>query len=117
MNIYFQAKNVEIQDDFKQFMAERMYGLNKFFSPHANAYVDMEKTHNSHNGNDLYYLSIKIDDPIQLYFVEEYRENLRKAFDHAYENSFRVVRNERKKTRSLARRASASLKRLFKKGK
>ena len=38
-----------------------MYGLNKFFSWDTNAYIDIEQTHQSHHGHDLYYVSIKID--------------------------------------------------------
>lgn len=115
MNIYFQTKNTESHDDLKQSIAERITGLDKFFPPFTNIYIDMEKTHSSHKGNDLYYVSLNIDDRGQHYFVEEYRENLKKAFDFAYESIERIVKNDRNKSRNLTRRAASRIKKLFRK--
>jgi len=117
MNIYFQAKNVEIHPNIKDTMANRMYGLNKFFSWDTNAYIDIERTRQSHHGHDLYYVSIKIDDAHNQYFTEEYKENVRKAFDHAYGDMFRVVRSHRSKSRNIARKAGSKIKRIFKRQK
>lgn len=117
MNIYFQFKNIEIDHDTKEMMANRMYGLNKFFTHDTNAYIDVEKTRQAHHGHDLYYASIKIDDPLNQYFTEEYKEDIRMAFDHAYGDMFRVVRSHRSKSRNLARRAGAKIKRVFKRQK
>ncbi|MCI5051192.1 MAG: HPF/RaiA family ribosome-associated protein [Candidatus Pacebacteria bacterium] len=117
MNIYFRAKDLNIPSESKQMMANRLFGLNKFFSYDTNAYVDVEQTHQSHHGHDLFYVSIKIDDPHNQYFTEEYRENIRSAFDHAYGDMFRVVRSHRSKSRNLARKAGQKIKRLFRKNK
>lgn len=115
MNIYFQIKNSESShDELKQNIAERIKGLEKFFPPYTNMYIDLEKTHSSHKGNDLYYVSLNIDDRGQHYFVEEYRENLKKAFDIAYESIERIVKNDRNKSRNLTRQAATRIKRLFK---
>ncbi len=117
MNIYFQSKNIDLYQDTKNMMANRMYGLNKFFSHDTNAYIDVERTRASHNGDDLYHVSIKIDDAHNQYFAEEYKENIRKAFDHAYGDMFRMVRSHRSKSRNLARRAGARIKRIFRRQK
>ena len=114
MNIYFQTKNLEVTQYEKNMMANRMYGLNKFFSWDTHAYIDIERTRSSQHGQDLYYVSIKIDDPQNQYFTEEYRENVRKAFDEAYGDMFRVVRSHRSKSRNLARRAGAHIKCILK---
>ena len=116
MNIYFQTKDVEMHPDEKNFMANRLYGLNKFFSYDTSAYVDIKRTTRHHNNApDLYYVSIKIDDPLNQYFTEEYKDDARKAFDHAYGDMFRVVRSHRSKSRNLARRAGAHIKKIFRK--
>lgn len=114
MNIYFQSKNLDIPQDTKNMMANRMYGLNKFFAPDTNAYVNIERTTSQNNGPDIYYVSLKIDDPHNQYFTEEYQENIRKAFDGAYGDMFRVVRSHRSKSRNLARRAGQRIKKIFK---
>lgn len=113
MNIYFQTKNIDLHPHEKEMMANRMYGLNKFFSWDTNAYIDIERTRQSQHGDDLYYASIKIDDPTNQYFTEEYKENVRKAFDHAYGDMFRVVRSHRGKSRNIARRAGAKIKKML----
>lgn len=117
MNIYFQTKNIDVSQNEKNFMANRMYGLNKFFSWDTNTYIDIERTRQSHNGHDLYYVSIKIDDPHHQYFAEEYRENVRSAFDHAYGDAFRLVRKHRGRKGNIARKAARKLKQLFKRQK
>lgn len=114
MNIFFRTKDLVIPDNSKQTMVNRMNGLRKFFSWEANAYIDIEQTHQSHNGHDLYYVSIKIDDPHNQYFTEEYKESVRAAFDHAYGDMFRVVRSHRSKSRNLARKAGDKIKKIFK---
>lgn len=117
MNIHFQTKNIEIDQNEKNFIANRMYSLNKFFSWDTNAYIDIERTNPSNHGEHLFYVSIKIDDPYNQYFTEEYRENTRKAFDFAYSDMFRVVRSHRSKSRILARKAGAKIKKFFKRQK
>jgi ribosome-associated translation inhibitor RaiA len=118
MNIYFQSKNLEINQDTKNMMANRMHGLNKFFPHDTNAYITIERTtHHHNNGPEIYYVSIKIDDPHNQYFTEEYQENIRKAFDHAYGDMFRVVRSHRSKSRNLAKRAGQRIKKFFKRHK
>lgn len=117
MNIYFHTKNIEVSQYEKNFMANRLYGLNKFFSYDANAYVDIDRAHQSHNGYDLYHVSIKIDDPSHQYFAEEYRENVKTAFDHAYGDVFRLIRKHRGRKGNIARRARRRLKKLFKRQK
>lgn len=114
MNIYFQTRNIEVPAHEKEFMANRMHGLDKFFSWDTHGYIDIEKTRASHHGRDLYYISIKIDDVDTHYFTEEYRENVRKAFDYAYGEIFRIVRDERSRSRTLMRKAGKQIKKIFK---
>lgn len=118
MNINFQSKNLDLFQDTKNMMANRMYGLNKFFPQDTSAFIDVQRTTNHHNnGPDIYYVSIKIDDPHNQYFTEEYQDTIKKAFNGAYGDMFRVVRSHRSKSRNLARRAGAQIKRIFRKGK
>ena len=117
MNIYFQSKNLEITQDTKNMMANRMYGLNKFFAHDTSAFITVERSTAHNNGPDVYYVSIKIDDPHNQYFTEEYQENIRKAFDHAYGDMFRVVRSHRSKSRNLVRRTGRRIKKFFKRQK
>lgn len=116
MNIFFQVRNIDIDQSSKEGMANRMYGLNKFFSPDARAFIDVEKTRASHNGHDLYYVSIHLEDGKDRYFTEDYQENVRKSFDHAYGELFRIVRDDRSKSRSIAKKAGAQLKKIFRRG-
>jgi ribosome-associated translation inhibitor RaiA len=117
MNIHFQHKNVTLNDDLKQIISNRMKGMRKFFSPDVKAFIDVERTRSSNNGNDLYCVSIKLQDAQYNYFTDDYQENIRKAFDEAYGELFRMVRNERSRSRVLARRASARIKNMFRRRK
>ncbi|MGB0925126.1 MAG: HPF/RaiA family ribosome-associated protein [Minisyncoccia bacterium] len=114
MQIFFQTKKVNITQGEQDFMARRIEGLEKFFSPHAHAYIDVEKTRASHNGHDLYYVAIKIDDAPHRYFAEEYQADTRTAFDHAYGDLYRVIRNDRSKSRSMLKSAGRKFKQIFK---
>lgn len=114
MNIFFQTKNVDITQNEQDFMARRIEGLEKFFSKHAHTYIDAEKTRASHNGEDLYYISIRIDDAANRYFAEEYQSNTKTAFDQAYGDLYRVIRNDRSKSRSLWKSAGRKFKDIFK---
>lgn len=115
MQIFFRTKNLEVTEGTKSFIANRVNGLAKFFSPHAHVYADLEKTRADHNGRDLFYTAITIEDGHARYFVEEYKDELRKSFDHAYSDLFRVVRNDRSKSRQLVKRAGQKFKNIFKK--
>lgn len=117
MNIFFQSQNMDLDPAMKDFMASRLYGLEKFFSEHAQLYVNVEKTRSSHNGDDLYHISLQVDDGKYRYYTDESQENVRKAFDDVYDEMFRIVRDDKKKERSLARRAGAHLKKLFRRKK
>jgi ribosome-associated translation inhibitor RaiA len=114
MQIFFQTKKLELHEEEKSFMARRIEGLNKFFSPYAYVYIDVEQTRASHNGRDLYYVSIKIDDGKYKYFTEEYQDGVRKAFDHAYGDMYRVVRKDKGKARAVLKSAGRRFKRIFK---
>lgn len=113
MEIFFQLHDVHINDYIKEHIAARLQGLDKFFHHTAKAYVDIKKTNSSNSGDHLFYVSIHIEEGKFRYFTEEYEENIRKAFDEAYQEMFRIVRDDRSKSRSLARRAGAQLKRLL----
>lgn len=113
MDIFFQAKNIELVPAIKEHMAQRIYGLNKFFSPYAKAYIDVEKTRSSRNGADLYYTSISIQDGKFQYFTEDYQDDVRKSFDHTYGEIFSIIRNDRSKSRKLAKKAGTRIKKLF----
>ncbi len=117
MNIFFQDKNFDLHASEKEFMANRMYNLRKFFSPYAQAYIDVERTRASMTGDDLYRITIRLDDGPHRYFTEEFQRDVRTTFDHAYGDIFRMVRNERSRSRTMARRAQERLKRLFKKSR
>ena len=117
MNIFFRTKNTDIPEHTKMMMVHRMNGLRKFFNAEAKSYIDVERTHQSHHGHDLYYVSIKIDDPYHQYFSEEYRENIPSAFDHAYGDMFRIVRSHRSRSRNLMRKAGKRIKQLFRRNK
>jgi len=113
MDIFFQARNIELDPHLKDHMANRMYGLNKFFSPYTKSFIDVEKTRSSKNGSDLFYTSISIQDGKFQYFTEDYQDGPRKSFDHTYGEIYRTIRNDRSKSRNLARRAGSAIKRLF----
>ena len=117
MNIFFQSRNLDLNEDSKRMMAQRMYGLDKFFSVYAKAFVNVEKTRASHHGHDLYYTSIHIEDGQARYFTEDYKESVRKSFDHSYGEIFRIIRDERSKSRTLTRKAGKVIKNIFKRGR
>lgn len=113
MNIFFQSQHMELDQSMKDSMTTRLHGLEKFFSEHAQIFVNVEKTRSSYNGDDLYFVSLQTDDGKYRYYTEEHEESVRKAFDNAYDEMFRVVRDDKQKARSLARKAGAQLKKLF----
>ena len=84
MQIFFQTKKIEINSHEKEFMVRRIEGLKKFFSPDVSVRIDVEQTHESNSGHDLFYVSIRVEDTPHKYFAEEYKDDIRKSFDHAY---------------------------------
>ena len=64
---------------------------------------------------DIYHTSIRINEAHNSYFSEEYRESVLASFDYAYQDIFRIIRNDRSKSRKLSRRLGARVKRMFKK--
>ena len=113
MNIFFQTRNLELDQDMRDVIANRLYGLSKFLTPDAQIFVSVEKTRASHNGDDLYYISLNVEDGAHRYFTEEYSEAVRSSLDQSYQEIFRIIRDERGKSQSLARRAGSRLKKLF----
>jgi len=114
MNIYFQSKNVDLHPQAKEAMANRIDGLKKFFSWDANVYIDIEQTHSGNHGPELFYTSIKIDDPKAHYFAEEYKETIKSSFDHAYKDIYKIIRRDRGRSGNIAKKAAQKIKRLFK---
>lgn len=117
MNIYFQTKNCEAHPDFKEYMAQKMAHLRKFFPWDANASIDIEQKSATNNAPDLFNVSINIDAPEQRFFTEESQATMRKSFDDAYKEIIRIVHTHRSKTQSLTRRAGARIKNFFKRQK
>ena len=113
MQIFFQTRKMELSPDEKAFMARRIEGLNKFFSHYAHAYIDVEKTRGGRNGDDLYYTSIRIDDAPHHYFAEEYQADVRKSFDNAYADLYRIIRKDRSKAQRIMKSAGRRFKNLF----
>lgn len=113
MQIFFQTKKIELHPEEQNFMARRIEGLNKFFSSHAHAYIDVEKTRANHKGHDLFYVSINIDDGPHKYFTEEYQADTRKAFDEAYGDMYRVIRKDRGRSQAVLKSAGRRFKKLF----
>ena len=113
MNTFFQTQHLDLDIDTQSGMVSKMEGLNRFFSPDAKAFINIEKTRASNNGDDLYYLSIQIEDGKYQYYTKEEEESVQAAFNQAYAELFRIVRDDKRKSRSLARRAGQSLKNLF----
>jgi ribosomal subunit interface protein len=117
MEIFFQLHDVHITPHTKDHITSRVEGLQKFFKQTAKVYIDIKKTRSDNNGDDLFYVSLHIEEGKLRYFTEEYEENIRKAFDETYQEMFRIVRDDRSKSQSLARRAGAQLKRLLRRKK
>ncbi len=113
MQIFFQTRKTEINNHDQDYIARRIEGLEKFFSPHAHAYIDLERTRNSHNGQDIYYAAIRIKDGHYKYFAEEYQSDTRKSFDHAYGDIYRIIRKDRSKSKVIMRSAGRAFKKIF----
>ncbi len=113
MQIFFRTKKVDLQQHEKDFMVRRIEGLNKFFSPYAYVYIDVEKTKGQQKAPDLYYVSISIEDGKYQYFTEESQDSIRKAFDNAYGDMYRVIRKDRGKARAVLKSAGRRFKNLF----
>jgi|AntAceMinimDraft_6_1070360.scaffolds.fasta_scaffold21331_2 ribosome-associated translation inhibitor RaiA len=113
MNIYFHTGNIDVHPYEKEYMANRMNGLDKFFRIGTHGYIDIEKTRASHHGTNLYYVSVVISDARIDYFTEEYSESIREAFDRSYGEIFRIIRDERSRSRTLIRKAGQQIKNLF----
>ncbi len=115
MQIFFQTKKIDLEQTEQDFMARRIEALNKFFSPYARCFIDIEKTRADNNGKDLYKVECQIEDGAVRYFTEEYQSSVRKAFDYAYQEIYRSIRNERSRSRTLIKRTGRAFKSLFKK--
>lgn len=114
MNIFFQTRKIDLLPDEEIFIARRLENLQKFFSPHVHVYVDIQQSRGGRLGSDLFYVSLKIEDGRFHYFADEYQENLRKAFDHAFGDIFRIIRNDRSRSRRLLKGARRGFKNIFK---
>ncbi len=114
MQIFFQTKKISLDEAEQDFMARRIECLDKFFSKHARCFVDVEKTRADNNGKDLYEVTFNIEDGSVRYFAEEYQSSVRKAFDHAYQEIYRSIRNERGRSRAILKQAGRAFKSLFK---
>jgi ribosome-associated translation inhibitor RaiA len=114
MHIFFQTKKIELDRDEQDFMAHRVEGLAKFFTPETHTYIDVEKTRSSHNGEDLFYIAIHVKEGAVRYFVDGYHENVRKTFDNVYADLYRSIRNDRSKSRELLKAAQRKIKGFFK---
>ncbi len=110
MQIFFQTKKIEIHKEEKDFIAHRIEGLRKFFSPHAHSYIDIERTTAHNNAKELYYVSIRINDGEHKYFSEGHEGDIRTAFDDAYSDIYRIIRNDRSKSRSILKSAGRKFK-------
>lgn len=117
MQIFFKTRKIDLHPHEQNFMARRIENLGKFFSVNSHTYVDVEQTRASHNGQDLFYISLTIEDGKYNYFAEEYQGDIRKAFDHAYGDIYRIIRNDRSKSRKLLRSAGRAFKKILKKRK
>lgn len=115
MNIFFQTQNIEVNQFNRDAMAQKMYSVERLLSPYAKGYIDIQKTRASHNGKDLYSVSITIEDGKHHYFAQEYHEEVKTTFDRTFADIARQVKDDKSKSRTLARKAGASLKRLFRK--
>ncbi len=113
MQIFFKTRRVELYIDEKNFIARRIENLEKFFSPDAHAYIDVEQTRVSNSGDDLFYVSITIEDGKYNYFADEYGSDIRKAFDSSYGDIYRMIRNDRSKSRKLLRSTGRTIKRIL----
>lgn len=117
MHTSFQTRNLTLDLNQTSSMEERVQDLKKFFSDNAHTYIDVEKTRNRQNGDDLYHVSIQIEDGKFRYFTEAYEEDVRSAFDRSFNEMRRMVREDKSKLRDLTRRAGLQLKKLFRRKK
>lgn len=115
MQIFFQTKKTEVNTHDQDYMARRIDGMQKFFSPYAHVYIDLERTRASHHGDDLYHVSIKIEDGRYKYFSEEYKSNIRESFDYAYGDIYRIIRKDRSKSSTMLKSAGRAFKKIFQK--
>lgn len=114
MNIFFQTHNIELGEHEKHIMSRRIEGLHKFFSPNAHVYIDVERTRVDQHGEDLYRVSIRIEDAQLHYYTEDFQDTIQNSFNHAYGDMFHMVRNDRSRSRTLARKAGKRIKNFFK---
>ena len=111
MQIYFADRKIELTEDDKLFMIRRLEGLEKFFKgAEPKFFVTIEKDYGNLHGEDLYRASLKIVDGTQNYFSEDKGEDVRKAFDEAYRDLFRIVRKDRARAQALMRSAGRFVK-------
>lgn len=114
-HVFFQKHNISVDDHDLQLMMRRIEGLAKFFGSEAQVYVDLECMRPSQqHGDDLYRASLRIEEASLHYFTEDFQEHIKKAFDHAYRDMYRMVRNDRSRSRRLARKAGKHIKGILK---
>ncbi len=117
MQIFFKTRRIELYTEEQNFMVRRIENLRKFFTSNAHAYIDVEQTRTDNSGQDLFYVSITIEDGKYNYFADEYQSDIRKAFNHSYGDVYRIIRNDRSKSRKLLRSTGRAFKKMLRKRK
>ncbi len=114
MQIFFHTKDVELESTNTEYIKERLEKLQrKFFSESTQFFVNVEKTRGDLHGDDLYEVSIRVEDGPEHYFAEDRRDTITNTFDEAYSDLYRIVRKERGKTRSVLKKAGRKIKKLL----
>ena len=114
MQIFFQTRRVELEDNDTEYIKGRIDKLQKkFFSDSAQFFVTVEKTRGDLHGDDLYEVSIRAEDGPEHYFAEDHRDTIINSFDAAYADLYRLIRKERGRTRALLKSAGRKIKQML----
>lgn len=120
--INIKATNLEMNDEMRAFVNEKVSSIEKFMSlkedEEANVDVEVGKDFGEHHKNgEIYRAEINLQCGAKVYRVEKYNYDIHAAIDEVVKEMKREVKRMREKKNDLFRRGAKDLKSLLKFGK
>lgn len=116
MQIQFKGTNYELTDEETELTSKKVESLKKYLGKtdgEGRAYITLGKQTEAHQQGDIWFAEGKIDMEGTHYFAKATSNTLRSSVDKMIGELSREMSHSRDKKRSLFRRGSAKMKRLF----
>jgi len=118
MNISIKTKNIELNDDIRDFIDTKFANLEKFITKKEDqrvlVEVDIGKVTKHHRKGDIYKAEVNVSFDKDVHRVHEKADHLYTAIDKAKDELVRHLRRDKNKKKNLFRRGAAKVKRFIK---